>query len=115
MRSPLKQFLLAAAVLLTGATVLSAQPDRLHRVLDPLGLLPPPQRVLRDLDRAVHSLPPVVIATRGPWDCGYDTHGGYCRIPAHRHYRVYRHERYEHHRHHPGPSHRRHDRHRHGW
>jgi hypothetical protein len=107
MRSSLKHFLLAATVAVLGASVLSAQPDRLHRVLDPLGILPPPRQVLRSLDRVAHSLPPVIIETEAYPDCGYYRGEYFCRFPDHRHYRSFRHERWEHRRHgfvpmHPG-------------
>lgn len=117
MRSPLKTLIVVLALVLSGGMTLSAQHrgDRLHRILDPLGILPPPRQVLRTLDHVARTLPPpVVIRThRIPvYDCGCDID---FRIhPDHPHRRGCRYERYGHRRHHPAPIYYDYDRPRHG-
>jgi hypothetical protein len=77
MRTTLKHFVVVLAVVLAGGMRLSAQhrgDDRLHRILDPLGILPSPRQVLRTLDHAARILPPVVVDTRSypVYDADYE-------------------------------------------
>jgi hypothetical protein len=75
-----------------GGLTLKAQPrgdDRLPRILDPLGILPTPRQVLRNLDRVARVLPPVVIETRNDpvydYGCeypGYPVRGWYGPPPV---------------------------------
>lgn len=76
MRTTLKHLIVGLTLVLAAGMTLSAQhggPDRLPRILDPLGILPTPRQVLRTLDHAARVLPPVVVAggRHDAWEAGY--------------------------------------------